>query len=124
MICGNCQNEVPADKLVCPCFEGRATEELLSLAIARFRKREACLYMTPAPWQHLLPTQHKGLSFCRAKRYKQAPETRAITPAMFEELTQKDCCIACYAKVTLALAAEGARVPGTRETEKVKGDGV
>lgn len=102
MICSQCGQAVPGGALVCPCFEGRADEEAFALAIRRLLDGQGYLYLTPAPWKHLLASGKRGLTFCGEKRYTQA-STRVVTLDEVRRMEQKDCCIECHARVTMRL---------------------
>lgn len=103
MTCTHCGKPVTA--LVCPCFEQRADEEVFALAIQRLVAGQGFLWLTPAPWKHLLANSHKGLTFCAEKRYKQA-STVPVSLEQFRKMLQADCCIECHAIVTMRLATE------------------
>lgn len=101
--CTHCGQPIAGSRLVCPCFEARADEELFGLAIRRLLAGEGSLYLTPQPWKHLLATSTRGLTFCGERRYTRA-STRAVSLAELRGLEQRDCCVECYARVVMRLA--------------------
>lgn len=108
MNCRQCGNPIPPGALVCPCFETRADDEAFTLAIRRLVDRQGYLYLTPAPWKHLLPHSKRGLTFCGEKRYSQA-STIPRDLAELRRMNQKDVCIECMARVTMWLATVEAK---------------